>query len=455
MHICVYTFNKSVTKNTRFCPVFEQIGNKSVTKLTTKTDIIMATLSLNLDKRCLRNGMAHVRIRISHKCTNAFVSTGVYVEPQYFQYGSLYDPIHRKAIMAVEKRESIADYVRSIEDWLSSIDATKLACMTANDIKERACGCTRVRTRIKKEPVDIPVVDRTHKNDFVHWFGEYGESRQTPKTRESYVYGWNVLREYCKSLGMLTLSFADIDYARLADFARWLTATGRGQSTRHMLECYVRAAYKEAQRRHLVSRENDPYYDYSIRPVPLKKIERLTAEQMHAFMTTDLKKKGHKWARDLAMMSFYLCGANLIDLYEMPKAKASKVEFVRHKVELRDQRPLEIRIEPEMAALISRYKGDDHLLHFKGTYGNYESFRHKIGHRLREVSDELGFDVSMAKVRRTWASIAASLGVSDWVIDKSMGHMDSTITKRHYADYDWNLTAEANRKVIDAVTKSA
>ena len=405
----------------------------------------MATITLNLDERTIKNGMAQVRIRISHRGTNCFVGTGVYVEPQYFQPSSLYDPLHRKAQMAVEKRERITEQVQAIDDFILSVDRTELAHMCANDIRDRAGMCAHSREKV------VQVTKSITSGDFLRWFDEFGESRRTAKTQESYAYGSKVLRAYCKSLHLQMLTFSDFDYARLADFARWLTSTGKGESTRHMLESYVRAAYKEAIKRHMVSRDKDPYFDYSIRPVPLKKIDRLTAAQMHALMTADLKKKGHQWARDLALISFCLCGANLLDLYEMPKAKASKVEFVRHKVELRDQRPLEIRIEPELAALIARYKGDDHLLHFKGTYGNYESFRHKIGHRLRDVSDELGFDVSMAKVRRTWASIAGSLGVSDWVIDKSMGHMDSTITKRHYADYDWNLTAEANRKVLDYV----
>ena len=416
----------------------------------------MAKLTLNLDERAIKNGMAQVRIRISHRGSNCFIGTGVYIEPQYFQPSSLYDPVHRKAQMAVEKRERITEQVQAIDDFILSVDRAELATMTANDIRDRAgVGRTKSEANSVGKCVSIRHTNRvTNKNissDFLRWFDEFGESRRTAKTQESYAYGSKVLRMYCESLGLQTLTFSDIDYARLADFARWLTSTGKGESTRHMLESYVRAAYKEAMKRHMVRRESDPYFDYSIRPVPLKKIDRLTAAQMHALMTADMKKKGHQWARDLALMSFCLCGANLLDLYEMPKAKASNVEFVRHKVELRDQRPLEIRIEPELAALIARYKGDNHLLHFKGTYGNYESFRHKIGHRLREVSDELGFDVSMAKVRRTWASIAGSLGVSDWVIDKSMGHMDSTITKRHYADYDWNLTAEANRKVIDYV----
>ena len=82
----------------------------------------MAKLSLNLDERSLKNGMAQVRIRISHRCTNAFVSTGVYIEPQYFQSASVYDPVHRKANMAIDKREQIVSQVERIDKWLEKVE---------------------------------------------------------------------------------------------------------------------------------------------------------------------------------------------------------------------------------------------------------------------------------------------------------------------------------------------
>ena len=57
----------------------------------------------------------------------------------------------------------------------------------------------------------------------------------------------------------------------------------------------------------------------------------------------------------------------------------------------------------------------------------------------------------MAKIRRSWATIAGELDVPELVINKSMGHVDNTINSRHYVDYKWIKTAEANRKVMDYV----
>ena len=433
----------------------------------------MARLKLDIDTRCLKNGAAQIRLRINHTVKSAYYGTGVYVQPRYFIGSSLYDPVSRKAPTAAVVRERVGQMVGRVDEFLNDTDRSVLDSMTATDIREASLGVKRrsasdgvqcaelasvarfggheVQTTngAKRNAQTAGIAGRLVQTDFVAFFEEYGENRRTGKTQDSYAYAAKVLREYCDARRMVSLTFMDIDYSRLVDFARWLESTGRSHVTRHMLESYVRAAYRDAQKRRLVSRELDPYYDYSIKPVPLKDIETLTAKEMHALMVCEPKLGGHRMGRDIALMSFYLCGANLIDLYEMQDGK--ECVFVRHKIEHRYQRELHIRIEPELAALVELYKGDGMLLSFKEKYKNYESFRHKIAHRLRELSVELGFSVTMPKIRRTWATIAGGLECPEIVINKSLGHLDSTVNRRFYDDYDWSLTAKWNRKIIDYI----
>ena len=416
----------------------------------------MARLSLDIDTRSLNHGKAQVRVRINHKGTSAFVGTGVYVEPEYFVAGSLYDCIHRTAQQAIEKRERVTDTVRCLDDFITNTERRILDGMTAKDIRENALGA-KTAPAASSDGLDGRTTVGGKRNaqsgDFVAFFEEYGESRRTNKTRESYAYAAKVLRLYCSARGLRTLTFDDVNYARLVDYARWLSET-KSPATRHMLESYVRAAYKDAQKRRLVSRDRDPYYDYSIARVPLKDIDCLTDKQMNALMRYEPKLAGLQMGRDIALMSFYLCGHNLIDLYEMGIPKDGACVFVRHKIEQRYQREVKIHIEPEFQSLIDKYKGDGMLLKFKATYPNYDSFRHKIAHRLRELSTDIGFNVSMPRIRRTWATIAAELDCPDRVIDKSMGHVDKTVKDVSYERYDWSRTTEWNRKIIDYVLKS-
>lgn len=420
----------------------------------------MAKISLNLDERSVKNGMAHIRIRINHKKSCAYVSTGIYVEPQYFITGSLYDPIHRKARLAAEKREQVANIVSKFEEWLADVDRNELLSMSAKDIKERVCG-TNTRDNIN---VPACIDMRTYANargrmandptDFIIWFREYGDGRRSDKTRKSYEYAWNVIIEYCTARRMQTIYFSNIDYSLLTDFARWLRETGRGESTRHMIESYVRAAYKEAQRCKMVGRDSDPYFDYSIAPVPQKDIDYLTPEQLRALAALDLSETaGLDRARDCAMMSFYLCGANLLDIFmlDSDSIQGNDVVFVRHKVSNRNQRAQRINIEPALAVLMDKYKGKSLPLRFAESTPNYDTFQSKTNKMLKDVSKKLGFKVTMALVRRSWSSIAGMLEIPDRVIDKSMGHMDRSVKDRHYEQYDWSRTAKANRQIIDFV----
>lgn len=413
----------------------------------------MATITINLDERTLKNGMAPIRLRINHGKTAAYIPTGVSIEPKYFNSGSLYDPISRKAPNVAAKRERVVEMVQAFDSWLLSVSVEELSHLTAKDIRVRVYTHTGANN---KEVTEV-VIERKQRmphdaQDFVVFFEKYGDGRRTEKTRKLYTYAWNVLRAYCADRGLQTLYFDDINYQRLGDFARWLRATGKGESTRHGIESYVRAAYKEAQKMHIVDRANDPYFDYSIAPVPQKDIECLTIEQMRALAEIDLSDAtGLCRARDCAMMSFYLCGANLLDIYNLTKQEGNEVVFLRHKVELRNKREQHIHIEPELQVLMDKYQGKAHLLHFAESTPNYETFQNRMNKLLLGVSKRLGFKVTMAMIRRTWSTIAGSLDISERVIDKSMGHMDQTVNRRHYDKYDWARTARANRAVIDAI----
>lgn len=405
----------------------------------------MANLRLDLDTRTKKNGMCPIRLRINSAGTSAYVPTGVQIEEQYFINGSLYDCIHRKAPMAVEKRDKVVRLVRQFEEFITDMDESELSRMTARDIKERVCG-GHVRTHVQAKKAVTPSAD------FMAFFDEFGKSRNTPKTVKSYAYAWNVLFEYMKARQLRTLTFADLDYARLVDISGWLKSKKLGPSTRHMIESYIRAAYRDGQKRHIVGRENDPYFDYSIPKVPLKDIDSLTAKEMKKVMTFDLSAwSGMERARDIAMISFYMCGANLLDLYLMDKPKGGEVVFVRHKVERASQRDIHIRVSTELDVLLKKYGGQQRLLACAESVQSYETLQRRVNRLLKQAGEKIGVDVTMAKIRRTWATIAAELECQDAVINISMGHIPSGVDRRFYINYDWRLTAKWNRKIIDYI----
>jgi len=107
-------------------------------------------------------------------------------------------------------------------------------------------------------------------------------------------------------------------------------------------------------------------------------------------------------------------------------------------------------IESELDDILNRRGGNSTMFNCvdHAPYGNYQS---KLNKLLVKVSNAVGEKVTLERMRRTWATIASELEVPDRVIDKSMGHVDSTVKDRYYEKYDWSRTAKYNRMIIDYI----
>lgn len=410
----------------------------------------MASIILRLDSRTEKNGMQHVRLRISHRGTNAWHPTGVVVEPQYFNGANLYDPIGKKATMAAFKRELLAGIVRQYEEGMFDLLRTddgkaKLEQMTAKDIRafiygSRARNTTAVQLVQKKKKTQEAA-------DFVDFFDEYGQSKDKVRTRENYAYVWRILCAYLTARSLNTLTFSDLNYERLIDMRTWIRSTGRGEPTRFKMESYVRATYKEGLRRRMCSRDMDPFLDYRIEPVPEHDIETISREQVRALMQLDCDgHPGLQRSKDVLLASFYLCGINFQDMYSLPMGE--EAVYVRQKVDKRTQKHVRVRVEPELSEIVQRYEGNGRMFNFTA---GCRSLHYRLDDNFKELSKALGFKVNLAIIRRTWATLAAEIECPDSVINHSMGHIVRTVNARFYEKYDWSRTAKWNRKVIDYV----
>jgi hypothetical protein len=409
----------------------------------------MASIIFRLDERSIKNGMVPVRLRISHKGTTAWHPTGVLVEPIYFNKDSLHEPISRKATMATYKREQLAGVVRQYEEGVFDLlradgGKVQLEQMTASELRSYIFG-----ERTRKQTA-VQLVQKKKKTqqaaDFMAFLDEYGKTKGV-RTRENYEYVWRLVFEYLKARRLDGLSFMDLNYERLVDMKAWIRGTGRGEPTRFKMESYVRATYKEGLRRKMCSRDLDPYLDYKIEQVPEHDIVTISRKQVRQLM--DVVCDGHpgmQRAKDVLLGSFYLCGINFQDMYNLPIG--DEAVYIRQKVEKRTQKHIHVRVEPELGDIVSKYAGDGRMFNFAA---GCRSLQYRLDDNFRELSKAVGFKVNMAIIRRTWATLAGELECPDYIINKSMGHIDRTVNGCFYRDYDWGLTAKWNRKVIDYV----
>ena len=409
----------------------------------------MASIVLRIDERVSKNGMSPVRVRISHRHTAAWYATGVLLEPSCFQSESIYEPVSKKAYMAAEKRALLKAIVGKWDEGMFELQRSdggddQIAQMNATDLRDYIFG-----TRDKK-PTAVQLVAEKKKTqqtaDFMAFLDKYGQTKGT-RTKENYEYVWRLVFAYLKARQLDGLSFTDIDYERLVDMKAWIRRTGRGEATRFKMESYVRATYKEGLRMKLCSRDNDPYLDYRIEPVPEHDIETISRKQVKELMEVDCDgHPGLQRAKDVLLGSFYLCGINFQDMYSLPMG--DEAVYIRQKVEKRTQRHVRVRVEPELSVIVAKYQGDGRMFNFEA---GCRSLQYRLDDNFRALSAELGFKVNMAIIRRTWATLAAEIECPDSVINHSMGHIVRTVNARFYEKYDWSRTANWNRKVIDYV----
>lgn len=414
----------------------------------------MASITLNLDSRGKKQTSA-VRLRISHNGTNSFLPTGVKVEPEYFDGANLRQPISSKAQSAKEKNGQITNIIRKYDDTMLRISLDEnihLDELTANDIRAYIIGeDTPVHVH-----VSVKAPKRGGREDFSTWFDTYSQTKKE-RVHSDMQYVGRLMAEYCKQSGRDRLWFADITYELLKDIEAWLDNTGRKDATRVKVMSYIRSAWNEAERMEMVEYGKSPFRFYKIKPVPVKEeIETVSVDSIRKLSHLPLTE-GSELARvrDMLLLSFLLCGVDLIDLYHMQPQEGDEVVYLRHKLEGRSARQTHIYREPEIDMLIDMYRGKEYMLNIQERCKTYKTFQRNFNDSCAELSAMVGEKVNMERIRRSWATIAGELDVPDRVIDKSMGHVDTSVKNKHYEKYDWNRTRKYNRLVMDYVLYGA
>ena len=151
---------------------------------------------------------------------------------------------------------------------------------------------------------------------------------------------------------------------------------------------------------------------------------------------------------DTFMLMFYLMGINAVDLLTATPSQIvdGRLEYKRSKTGTL----YSIKLEPEALEIIERYKGKKHLLKFCDTIKNYKDFLKRMNMCLNKLIP----NCSTYYARHSVASIAAELDIPLDTIARMLGHTDPArrITLV-YVDFNQKKIDDANRKVIDYVTK--
>ena len=408
----------------------------------------MASIKLYLDKRVNRkDGKFPLKINVTHKRQQALINLGVLLSPDQW------DSTKGKVINGPNKsflNGYISQRVHCAETELLNLRiAGKLDLMTGKQFKEHL---QRILLRGKLEEKQ----EETGCS-FVQYYTRFVEGKKNPQTKAVYQY---TLDRICRFVDVPDkFRFEDVTYAWLKSFEIHLSETSKVNSISiHMRN--IRAVFNDALNTETISCY--PFRRFKIKQEATAK-RALTPEELVTLRDYPCEEHQKQYV-DIFMLIFYLVGINTVDLCRLEKIRNGRIEYRRAKT----KKIYNIKVEPEAAEIIERYKGSKYLLNILERYKNYKDYAHRLNENLQEIgSVELVEKVINGKRRRvkkrfplfpeltvywarhTWATIAHKIGVSKDVISLALGHEFGCKTTSIYIDYDMEKVDKANRQVLD------
>lgn len=405
----------------------------------------MATIKLYLDKRSSAPGkQSPMKISISFKGRNALFSTGIKL------HAGQWDERSCKVVHTPMKQGLNSALGRMKIAW-----ETELLKLSADGEIGKVRTAAELRDLIACRLYPDKFASRESSLLFVSRFVKFAGLRRTAGNRDAYMRTLTMIRKFDPDVG--TKSFEDVDKAWLTEFDRFLAKTERSANSRAFHMRNIRAVFNDALDDEITAAY--PFRKFKILQQPTRK-RSLTVEQLRTLSTYPCEGYQAPY-RDMFMLMFMLIGINGADLFAArPDAVVDgRLEYVRAKT----HKPYSIKVEPEAAALLERFRGREHLVWVSDVYASHKDYLHRMGVALKQIGpverhglggkkmrQPLFPNISQYWCRHTWATIAASLDIPKETIAAALGHGGNTVTDI-YIDFDRRKVDEANRRVIDWV----
>lgn len=406
----------------------------------------MITTKFYLDTRATKNDnekLAPVKLVISKKGTTALLSTGVKATPEQWD--------KRKLIVIKRENEKklnlfLSKFRLRVENIILDAQANgNLAGMNASQIKDYISRELAPQEEISQLPKDL----------FSIYYIRYSNTK-SGRTKELYETTLKRITEFCPNIEDLT--FTDIDKTWLQSFDAFMSQSSPSRNARNIHLRNIRAVFNHAIEEEVTS--SYPFRKYKLKNEPTMK-RSLSISQLREFFSCE-PWGIYKEYQDIFKLIFYLCGINLIDLFNLTKDDVinGRIEYRRAKT----GKLYSIKVEPEAQEILNRYQGEKYLLNIHDRYKNHKDYMQHInrglsmiGHIVNKnkngvpIMKPICSSLSTYWARHTWATIAAELDIPKETIAAGLGHNIGSPITSIYIDFNLKKVDEANRKIIDYV----
>ncbi len=403
----------------------------------------MATTNLYLDTRCARaDGTYPLKLKVTLNGTQGFL-----LNLQTTLNADQWDKRRQRIVRhrcAPDLNRYLLEKQTDVEMQLRTLERSgELYSLPPRTIKEKLVQQLTGGSDPDRHP-------------FCDFFMEFARRRNREGTRKIYNQTLERITAYAGG----DLMFEQIDYTWLTDFESHMQRQGLSQNTRDIQFRNIRAVFREAIRRGTIPAALYPFGEFKHRQTTVA-VDTLSVDQLKQFRDYPCEPHQRLYI-DLFMLMFYLHGINIGDLLLLKPTdyRKGRIEFDRQKT----GRHYSIKVEPEAAELIERYRGKNYLLNILDLWTDYRFFSSKMNRVLKQIGEvEIGkhgrkdrtpFCPAMTTywARRTFATIAytdAEIPVD--IIGQMLGHRTTNQITWRYIKTSQRKIDEANRKVLDLI----
>lgn len=303
----------------------------------------------------------NVKIRVGHKSKSRYIDT-----PHFVVKDQLDRKYNLKDSKVIRKLDTVLDRYRDAIGEMRDLDA-----IDAAELKRRL-------ENLSDNPGGKFI-------DFMDFIDRYIESVRVDgrdATARTFIRVLNGLKDYFKKD---TLDIKDINYKFLVDYERFLRTPrkitrignkntivetnlkGVGDAGLHSHMRDLRVLFNKCREYYndedqgIELIKHYPFKKYKVGQAPETEKRGLTVEQIKAIRDREVKPGSRaELARDLFMLSFYLCGMNAADLYTLEAGEVDRVEYNRSKTSgrRRDKAFISVKLIPEAKDLYRKYAGE-------------------------------------------------------------------------------------------------
>lgn len=396
----------------------------------------MVTTKLYLDRRAVKEDKpAPLKIAVTKNGSTSYIPLGIYLFKSQWN-------VSANKVVNHPKKQFFNTYIskRKLE-----VDEIVLS-MTAN--KETDGSITEIKNRILAI-INPAETESTPNNLFCVWLEKFANNKNG-RTKQIYLATLERIKKF-KPKEYATLTFEDMNLEWLTNFNLFLAKTSPAKNARNIHFRNIRAVFNYAI-------DNEATSAYPFRKFKLKYEETrkrsMPVESLRKIMTADIDHHLEKY-RDFFMLSFYLIGMNVVDICHATEIADGRLQYRRAKT----HKLYSIKLEPEAAAIISKYAGEGQLLNYLDHHKSYRTFYNCLVRGLNEVKNALNSiddgitfnELTSYWARHTWATIASDLDIPDATIAAALGHSYGNSTSAIYINFNMRKVDEANRRVIDWV----